>query len=549
MIMWSVLRMCSVGLSGGAKTVGKPIRASKKRSADAADSATRLPHEDNADDYDGAEDGSAADDGDATSGSDESEFDEAPTRRAKRGRGASKATTSITARSGTSVSARGKRGGASRGRGKKVVVVGSDGIAKLVPIGEADAPMPATVTATDSSIEGLCDSIDYEAGKSAVDSQGGDDGGAAVGSTADDSTADNNGEMKAEIVVRPARGPGSRGGRGGYKAKQAARAAAEAAAQLALENGEAPPRPLTGKGSRGGRGGYKAKQAARAAAAGIVLAPDSSPSVLQKPSLTPSSSVTPLAAAATAVLDSLRFDTAAACLSRPCDADMAAFHDLLRLWGWPMYGAPDMVFADGKIICDSGAPLFALDIIACTPVNDGNATQFSVVCAPHRPDDVLHAPLAPVEPRLNAIQFWTVEFPTPLVAVKGRPTLDSKRDPCGAFTMMGLYNTGLITRLRWNQAVPADHASADDSRLGVFAALHGDGVVRVYAVPQLTDELISEYRSEDDGYAVVNMAPAAVVRAGDAKVTCFDWAGSDARLMLTGHSDGECARVCVMGAD
>lgn len=75
-------------------------------------------------------------------------------------------------------------------------------------------------------------------------------------------------------------------------------------------------------------------------------------------------------------------------------------------------------------------------------------------------------------------------------------------------------------------------------RLGILGAVHGDGVVRIYAVPQVTPETVAPFSEPGSEFGVAHLCPWGVATLKRTRLTCMAWHPQEVCLFITGAADG-----------
>ena len=116
-------------------------------------------------------------------------------------------------------------------------------------------------------------------------------------------------------------------------------------------------------------------------------------------------------------------------------------------------------------------------------------------------------------------------------------------ETAGALALLAVHTTGWVRELRWAPLILPDTGGA--GRLGVLAAVHGDGIVRIYSVPALAPAVLAPLDATGAGFGVCHMTPWAIAAVSGVKLTCVAWCPDDPCLFLTGLADGTPSCVCV----
>jgi hypothetical protein len=244
----------------------------------------------------------------------------------------------------------------------------------------------------------------------------------------------------------------------------------------------------------------------------------------------------------TGALDHVRFTNLSSVV---IPVDDMTWEVLQTSWGrpnWPLGYAIN----DGVISCSTCGPAWAVDVIPSTPYSNGSTNSVVVAVAPLLREDPLPNlyPTPTAAPCVNGIQFWNAEVLAPS-ACRSTKLGREAGTQCG-LGFVAIHTTSHVKELRWNTWAPSDPGA--DGRLGILAAVHGDGYLRVYAVPDLESPAVAKICARSDaGVNAGFLVPWAFAHVPDVHITCMDWSPVDPCQFITGHGDGgacDCAENC-----
>jgi hypothetical protein len=215
--------------------------------------------------------------------------------------------------------------------------------------------------------------------------------------------------------------------------------------------------------------------------------------------------------------------------------DEMTWEVLQNSWGrptWPLECAVN----DGVITCSTCGPAWAADVISNSPYSDGSTNRVCVAVAPLRRDDPMPSLLpTSTTPAVNGIQFWNAEVLAPY-ACRSTKLGREAGTQCG-LAFVAVHTTSHVKAMKWNAWTRWNPSL--DGRLGILAAIHGDGCLRVYAVPDLESPMVADICVRPDaGVNAGFLVPWAFARIPDVNILCMDWSPSNPCQFITGNSDG-----------